>query len=153
VAVDGITDPRNLGAILRSAECAGVTGVVLPKHRAAHITPTAAKAAAGAIEYLPMALVGGMPTALTRMKGAGVWVVGLDGDADEDLYEVQGIDAEPVCLVLGAEGKGLSRLVRERCDVVVRLPMAGRLASLNVSVAAALACYEVVRRRSSPQPS
>jgi 23S rRNA (guanosine2251-2'-O)-methyltransferase len=146
VALDGVTDPGNLGAILRSAECAGVSGVVLPRHRAVHVTPAATKAAAGAIEYLPMAVVGGLPAALARLRDAGVHVVGLDGAAATSLYDVAGGDG-PVCLVLGAEGRGLSRLVRQRCDEVVALPMRGRLGSLNVSAAAALACFEIARRR------
>jgi 23S rRNA (guanosine2251-2'-O)-methyltransferase len=146
VALDGVTDPGNLGAVLRSAECAGATGVALPKHRAVHVTPAATKAAAGAIEYLPMTLVGGLPAAISRMRGAGLHVVGLDGAADTALADMTGGDG-PVCVVLGAEGRGLSRLVRERCDEVVSIPLRGRLGSLNVSAAAALACYEVARRR------
>jgi 23S rRNA (guanosine2251-2'-O)-methyltransferase len=147
VAVDGVTDPGNLGAIVRSADGAGVTGMVLPRHRAVHVTPTAAKAAAGAVEHVPMAVVGGLPSALARMKDAGIWVVGLDDAADRNLFELGELAAEGICLVLGAEGAGLSRLVRERCDLVVHIPMRGRLSSLNVSAAAALACYEVARRR------
>jgi 23S rRNA (guanosine2251-2'-O)-methyltransferase len=146
VALDGVTDPGNLGAVLRSAECAGVTGIVLPKHRAVHVTPAATKAAAGAIEHLPMALAGGLPAAIARMRDEGIHVVGLDGAAEATLYELAGGDG-PVCLVLGAEGRGLSRLVRERCDEVVAIPMRGRLGSLNVSAAAALACFEIARRR------
>jgi 23S rRNA (guanosine2251-2'-O)-methyltransferase len=146
VALDGVTDPGNLGAVLRSAECAGATGAVLPRHRAVHVTPAATKAAAGAIEYLPLALAGGLPAALARMRDAGVHVVGLDGAADTALADLAGGDG-PVCLVLGAEGRGLSRLVRERCDEVVSIPMRGRLSSLNVSAAAALACFEIARRR------
>ena len=146
LAVDGVTDPGNLGALLRSAECAGVTGVVLPKHRAVHITPTVTKAAAGAIEYLPMALVGGLPAALRQLRDAGVWVIGLDAGGDTDLFDLEVAD-QAVCLVLGAEGKGLSRLVRERCDAVAGIPLLGQLASLNVSAAGALACFEVTRRR------
>ncbi len=147
VAVDGVTDPGNLGAILRSAECAGVTGIVLPRHRAAHVTPTVAKAAAGAVEYLDIAVVSGLPSALLRMKEAGVWVVGLEGAASRTLFELGDTATEPICLVMGAEGEGLSRLVRERCDELVAIPLAGRLGSLNVSAAAALACFEVARRR------
>jgi len=147
VALDGVTDPGNLGAVLRSAECAGATGVVLPRHRAVHVTPAATKAAAGAIEHLPIALVGGLPGALARMRDAGVLVVGLDGAADRSLHDIGPADG-PVCLVLGAEGRGLSRLVRERCDQVVAIPLRGRLASLNVASAATLACFEVVRQRS-----
>jgi 23S rRNA (guanosine2251-2'-O)-methyltransferase len=146
VALDGVTDPGNLGAILRSAECAGVTGAVLPRHRAVHVTPAATKAAAGAVEHVPIAIVGGLPSALASMRKAGVHVVGLDGGADTSLYDVSGADG-PVCVVLGAEGRGLSRLVRERCDEVVAVPMAGVLGSLNVSAAAALACFEIARRR------
>lgn len=147
VAVDGVTDPGNLGAILRSCEGAGVDGVVVPRHRAVHVTPTVAKAAAGAIEHLPIAVVGGLPTALAQMRDAGIWVVGLDDAADRSLFELGELATEGICLVLGAEGAGLSRLVRERCDLVVSIPMGGRLSSLNVSAAAALATYEVVRRR------
>jgi len=149
VALDGVTDPGNLGAVLRSAECAGVTGIVLPRHRAVHVTPTVTKTAAGAIEYLPMALVGGLPTALARAKQLGCWVIGLDGVADRTLFEIPELGTEPVILVLGAEGAGLSRLVRQRCDEVVSIPMKGRLASLNVAAAGALAVYEVARRRAN----
>ena len=146
VALDGVTDPGNLGAVLRSAECAGATGVLLPRHRAVHVTPAATKAAAGAIEHLPIALVGGLPAALTQLRDAGVLVVGLDGAADRSLYELSPADG-PVCLVLGAEGRGLSRLVRDRCDEVLAIPLEGRLASLNVASAATLACFEVARQR------
>jgi 23S rRNA (guanosine2251-2'-O)-methyltransferase len=147
LALDGVTDPGNLGALLRSAECAGVTGVALPRHRAVHVTPTVTKAAAGAVEYVPMALVGGLPSAISRMRDLGVWVVGLDAGSDTSIHGLD-LGDQPVCLVLGSEGKGLSRLVRERCDVVVSIPLRGRLSSLNVSVAGALACFEVVRQRS-----
>ena len=123
------------------------TGVVLPRHRAAHVTPTVAKAAAGAVEHLPIALVSGLPSALSRLKELGVWSVGLDGAGDTSLFGDLAVATEPVCLVLGAEGKGLSRLVRERCDVLAAIPLRGALASLNVSAAAAVACYEVARRR------
>jgi 23S rRNA (guanosine2251-2'-O)-methyltransferase len=148
VALDGVTDPGNLGAVLRSAECAGATGVVLPRHRAVHVTPAATKAAAGAVEHLPIALVGGLPAALSRMRDAGVLVVGLDGDADRALDQLSPTDG-PVCLVLGAEGRGLSRLVRQRCDEVVAIPLHGHLGSLNVAAAAAVACFEIARHRTS----
>ena len=147
VAVDGVTDPGNLGALLRCCDGAGVDGVVLPRHRAVHVTPTAAKAAAGAVEHVPIAVVGGLPQALIRMKDAGIWIIGLDDAADRTLFEVGDLAKEGVCLVLGAEGAGLSRLARERCDLVVSIPMRGRLSSLNVSAAAALACYEITRAR------
>jgi 23S rRNA (guanosine2251-2'-O)-methyltransferase len=147
VAVDGVTDPGNLGAIMRSCEGAGVDGIVVPRHRAVHITPTVAKAAAGAIEHVPVAVVPGLPAALARMKDQGIWIVGLDDAADRSLFELGDLAAEGICVVLGAEGAGLSRLVRERCDLVCAIPMHGRVESLNVSAAAALAAYEVRRHR------
>lgn len=143
---DGITDPGNLGALLRSAECAGVTGVVLPRHRAVHITATVTKAAAGAVEHLPMAIVGGLPTAVRHLQEQGVWVVALDERAATPLWQLD-LGDRAVALVLGAEGPGVSRLVRERCDQVVSIPMRGRLSSLNVGTAGALACFEVARHR------
>jgi 23S rRNA (guanosine2251-2'-O)-methyltransferase len=147
VAVDGVTDPGNLGAILRVCDGSGVDGVVLPKHRSVHITPTVAKASVGACEHVPMSLVAGLPTALAKMRDAGIWVVGLDDSADKSLFDLGDLAKEGICLVLGAEGPGLSRLVRERCDLIVSIPMRGRLSSLNVSTAAALATYEVARYR------
>jgi 23S rRNA (guanosine2251-2'-O)-methyltransferase len=146
VAVDGVTDPRNLGAIMRSAETAGATGLVMPRHRSANVTPVVAKAAAGAIEYLPIALVGGIPAAIDRSARAGCWSVGLDERGDRSLYDLDLAD-QPIVLVLGSEGKGLARLTRDRCDVLVKIPMQGHLDSLNVSAAATLACHEVARRR------
>ncbi len=146
VAVDGVTDPGNLGALLRSAECAGVTGVLLPRHRAVHVTATVTKAAAGAVEHLPIAIVGGLPATLERLKKAGLWIVGLDGGGTTPLAELP-VAADPVVLVLGAEGSGLSRLVRQRCDVLAAIPLRGSLNSLNVAAAAAIATYEVARRR------
>jgi len=150
--LDGITDPGNLGAILRTAECAGVSGIVLPRHRAAHITPTVAKSAAGAVEHLPMALVAGLPAAMKTLKDAGVWTVGLDAGGDRAIHDLPVAD-EPVAMVLGAEGPGLSRLVRERCDTIASIPMLGVLDSMNVSAAAAVACFEVARRRSDSSPA
>jgi 23S rRNA (guanosine2251-2'-O)-methyltransferase len=147
VAVDGVTDPGNLGAIVRSCDGAGVEVVVVPRHRAVHVTPTVAKSSAGAVEHVPIAVVSGLPTTLERLRDAGIWVVGLDDAADRSLFDLGDLAAEGICLVLGAEGAGLSRLVRERCDMIVSIPMAGRLSSLNVSAAAALATYEVARHR------
>ena len=147
VAVDGVTDPGNLGAIIRSCDGAGVSGVLLPRHRSVHVTPTVAKASAGAVEYVPMALVPGLPGALKQLSERGIWVVGLDDGADRSLYEIGPLATEPICVVLGAEGAGLSRLVRERCDSIVSIPMAGRISSLNVSTAAAISLYEVSRLR------
>ncbi|MFN8034514.1 MAG: 23S rRNA (guanosine(2251)-2'-O)-methyltransferase RlmB [Acidimicrobiia bacterium] len=146
VALDGVTDPQNLGAIIRTAETAGATGLLLPRHRSAGITPTVAKAAAGAVEHLPIAPVAGIPATLDRAHRAGCWTVGLDAGGRASLFELE-IAAEPLVLVLGAEGQGLGRLTRRRCDLVVHIPTAGRIASLNVSAAAALACFEVARRR------
>ena len=146
LALDGVTDPGNLGALLRTADAAGVTGIVLPRHRAAHVTAAVTKAAAGAAEHVPIAVVPGMPAALQHLKEAGLWVVGLDEAGDRPLFGVDVVDG-PVVVVLGAEGRGLGRLVRERCDVLVRIPLRGHLPSLNVSVAGALACFEVARRR------
>ncbi|MFZ6004169.1 MAG: 23S rRNA (guanosine(2251)-2'-O)-methyltransferase RlmB [Actinomycetota bacterium] len=146
VAVDGVTDPGNLGALLRSAECAGVSGIVLPRHRAVHVTPTVTKAAAGAVEHLAFAVVGGLPAALNQLRQQGVWIVGLDSGGSVGLWDLPAADG-PIALVLGAEGSGLSRLVRQRCDEIVSIPLAGSLASLNVAAAAALACFEVARAR------
>jgi 23S rRNA (guanosine2251-2'-O)-methyltransferase len=147
VALDGVTDPGNLGAVLRTAECLGATGAILPRHRTAHVTAAVAKAAAGAIEHLPIAVVPGLPAAIERLKGAGVWVVGLDMAGDTAVDRLDVADG-PVCVVLGSEGAGLSRLVRQRCDVVAAIALSGRVASLNVSTAAAIVCHEVARRRS-----
>ena len=146
VVLDGVTDPQNVGAILRTAECAGATGAVLPRHRAAHVTPTVAKAASGAVEHLPMAVVAGLPAALARARELGVWAVGLDAAADTSLFDLP-FTGEGVALVLGAEGRGLGRLTRARCDLTVSIPLRGALPSLNVSAAAALACFELARRR------
>jgi 23S rRNA (guanosine2251-2'-O)-methyltransferase len=147
VAVDGVTDPGNLGALLRCCDGAGVTGVVLPKHRAVHVTPTVAKASAGAVEHVPMTLVSGLPTAIQQMRDKGIWVVGLDDSSRETLFDIGKLATEGICIVLGAEGKGLSRLVKDRCDTIVGIPMLGQVSSLNVSAAAALATYEVTRAR------
>jgi len=146
VAVDGVTDPGNLGALLRSAECAGATGIVLPRHRAVHVTPTVTKAAAGAAEHLRFAIVGGLPAALQQLSKHGVWIVGLDSGGSVGLWDLPAADG-PIALVLGAEGSGLSRLVRQRCDEVASIPLSGALGSLNVAAAAALACFEVARAR------
>jgi len=146
VALDGVTDPVNLGAVLRTADAAGATGVVVPRRRSAHLTPAATKAAAGAVEHVPVAVVSGIPNALERLRRAGCWVVGLDERGDVILAEA-GLGVEPVALVLGAEGRGLARLTRERCDLLARIPMHGALSSLNVGAAAAVACFEVARHR------
>jgi 23S rRNA (guanosine2251-2'-O)-methyltransferase len=146
VGVDGVTDPQNLGAVMRTAELAGATGIVVPRHRSARLTPTVAKAAAGALEYLPIVSVAGIPAVLDRAARAGVWTVGLDATGDTSLFDLNVAD-RALMLVLGAEGRGISRLARERCDVLAAIPMFGSLTSLNVSAAAAVACFEVARRR------
>jgi len=147
VAIDGVTDPGNLGAIIRNCEGAGVDGVLIPRHRAVHVTPTVAKASAGAVEYTSIALVGGLPATFAQLKEHGIWIVGLDDAADRSLFDIGDLAVDGICLVLGAEGAGLSRLVRARCDVIVSIPMLGRISSLNVSAAAALATYEIARHR------
>ncbi len=147
VAVDGVTDPGNLGAIIRSCDGAGVTGVILPRHRAVHVTPTVAKSAAGAVEFVPITLVPGLPATLKSLRDRGVWVVGLDDGAERTIFEIDDLATDPICLVLGAEGAGLSRLVRDRCDAIVSIPMLGGVSSLNVSAAAALSTYQVTHSR------
>ncbi len=146
VMVDGVTDPHNLGAIFRSADAAGATGIVLPKHRSARISPTVAKTAVGAIEHVPVANVAGVPAAIQTLQKHNVWVIGLDEAADRSIFAFDIAD-QPLCLVLGAEGPGLSRLTRERCDQLVSIPMQGAVASLNVSTAATVAMFDVARRR------
>jgi 23S rRNA (guanosine2251-2'-O)-methyltransferase len=146
VALDGVTDPQNLGAVLRTAETMGATGAVLPTHRAVGLSPAVTKAAAGALEYLPVAFVSGIPSALDRAKRTGVWSVGLDAGGTIDVHDVAVAD-QPLVLVLGAEGRGLSRLARTRCDVIASIPMHGHIESLNVSAAAAIACAAIAHRR------
>lgn len=150
LVLDGVTDPGNLGAVLRTAECAGVTGVVLPRHRAVHVTPAVTKAAAGAVEHLPMTLVGGIPAALSQLSAATITTIGLDAAGDRSIFDGLGsaeVSEGGIALVLGAEGAGLSRLVQQRVDLVVAIPLQGELNSLNVAAAAAIACFEVVRHR------
>ncbi len=146
LVLDGITDPHNVGSLLRSAECAGVTGVVLPRHRSAHLSPTVAKVAAGAIEYLPMALVAGVPAALQKLSTLGVWTVGLVGEAGQSLYGLR-LGDQPLAVVMGSEGSGLAALTRKRCDVLAAIPQHGTLSSLNVATAGAIACFDVARQR------
>ncbi|MDH3301798.1 MAG: 23S rRNA (guanosine(2251)-2'-O)-methyltransferase RlmB [Acidimicrobiia bacterium] len=147
VVLDGVTDPQNLGAILRTAECAGVTGIVLGRHRSAHVSPAATKTAAGAVEHVPISLVGGIPASLAAMKDAGVLTVGLDEAGERSIFDLSLSDHGQIALVLGAEGRGLSQLVRKRVDVLASIPLAGRLNSLNVAMAAAVSCFEVLRTR------
>ena len=145
VVLDGVTDPHNLGAIIRSAECCGAHGVIVPERRAAGLNPAAVKASAGALSYLPVARVGNLSRTLAELKEKGLWVIGCDmsgGDIRES--DLTG----PVALVVGSEGEGISHLVLEGCDKVVSIPLKGQIASLNASVAAGIALYEVMRTRS-----
>ncbi|WP_138496059.1 23S rRNA (guanosine(2251)-2'-O)-methyltransferase RlmB [Paenibacillus pinistramenti] len=144
--LDEIEDPHNLGSILRTAECTGVHGVIIPKRRSASITATVSKTSAGAVEYVPVARVTNLAQTIDQLKEAGVWVVGTDVEAHEGIYDTN-IFTGPVAVVIGNENKGMGRLIKEKCDVLVKLPMAGQLNSLNASVAAGVVMYEVLRRR------
>jgi 23S rRNA (guanosine2251-2'-O)-methyltransferase len=146
VALDGVTDPRNLGAIVRSAAAFAATGVVVPERRAAGMTASAWKASAGAAVRLPVARAGNLTRALESYKKQGLMVVGLDAAGSVDLGDLEAA-TEPLVLVIGAEGKGLSRLVAQTCDLTVRVPIAATTESLNASVAASIALYEVARKR------
>jgi len=142
--LDGVEDPGNLGAIIRSAEAAGAHGVVIPRHRAVGLSPAVAAASAGAIEHVLIAQVTNLTSAIERLKSEGIWVIGADAGARDVVYEAA-IEL-PVALVVGGEGRGLSRLVRERCDRLLRIPMHGATASLNVSVAAGIILFETRRQ-------
>jgi len=146
VVLDGVTDPRNLGAVLRVADGAGVSGVVVPKDRAAGVTPAAAKASAGASEHVPVARETNLRRALESIKEAGVWAYAAEGGAKSALYGDLDLSG-PVAFVLGSEGRGIRRLVREGCDGAVSIPMHGAVSSLNVSVAAAVLLFEARRQR------
>ncbi|HXI26560.1 MAG TPA: 23S rRNA (guanosine(2251)-2'-O)-methyltransferase RlmB [Pyrinomonadaceae bacterium] len=146
LVLDGIEDPRNLGAILRTAECAGVDGVFMPERRAAGLNETVAKASAGAVEHLRIARVTNLTVLIGQLKERNLWVVGAAGDAPIDYVDWDW--TRPSALVLGAEGSGLHRLVREHCDVLVRIPVCGKIDSLNVSVAGGIVLYEALRQRS-----
>ena len=145
VVLDGIQDPQNLGALIRSAEAVGAGGVIVPRHRAAGLTPAATKASAGASEHLPFVVVPNLAQALVRIGEAGIWRVGLAADA-ADRYDT--VDYRlPTAIVIGGEGEGLRTLTRRTCDRVVRLPMAGRVTSLNAAAAGAAILYEAFRQR------
>jgi 23S rRNA (guanosine2251-2'-O)-methyltransferase len=145
VCLDRVTDPRNLGAVCRSAEGAAATGVVVPAHGSAAVTSAVAKASAGAVEHLPVAVVPNLARYLAEIKGDRLWIYAAAGDGRQTLWEADFTDG--VALVLGAEGKGLRPLVRRTCDASVSIPVSGRVGSLNVSVAAALLLYEARRQR------
>jgi 23S rRNA (guanosine2251-2'-O)-methyltransferase len=143
--LDGVEDPRNFGAILRTAEASGIHGVVIRKRRAVGITPVVVKASAGAVEYVPVARVTNVSQAIMTLKKNGVWSVGVDATGES---EYTAVDFRlPTAMVIGGEGKGLSDLVRKRCDVIARIPMRGKIGSLNASVAAAIVMYEASRQR------
>jgi 23S rRNA (guanosine2251-2'-O)-methyltransferase len=146
IVLDHIEDPHNVGAIARSAVAAGMTGMVMSSRRQAPLTAAAFKAAAGALETMPVAIVGSIPESLSRLKTGGTWVVGLDAGSEAPLFGLE-LLTEPVAMVIGGEGSGLSTLAAKRCDVVVSIPMEDGTESLNASVSAALACFEIMRVR------
>ncbi len=145
--LDGVTDPHNLGACLRTADGAGVHAVVVPKDKSASLTPTVRKVACGAAEVMPLIQVTNLARTLKHLKDKGIWVIGTAGETDQTLYDID--LSGPTALVMGAEGKGMRRLTREHCDQLVKLPMAGSVSSLNVSVATGVCLYEIVRQRQS----
>jgi 23S rRNA (guanosine2251-2'-O)-methyltransferase len=146
LALDSVTDPHNLGALVRSADAAGAHGVLVPQHRSAPLSAVAVKSSAGALEHVPVAEVVNLARALDKLRASGLWCIGLDEGAETSLFDVDLAD-EPVCIVVGGEGAGLHRVVRQACDVVVSIPMAGHIESLNASVAGAIALFEIRRRR------
>ncbi len=145
VVCDEISDPHNLGAIIRTAECAGAHGVIIPKHRSAGVTAVVEKTSAGAVEHMAVARVGNLAAALKELQDAGVWIFGTAADGDRSLWEA---DLKgPAALVIGSEGSGMSRLTSESCDFLVSIPLRGKVSSLNASNAAAIVLYEAVRQR------
>jgi 23S rRNA (guanosine2251-2'-O)-methyltransferase len=149
VVLDGITDPQNLGSIVRTAEALGVQGVVIPQRRAVGITSTVLKVAAGALEYLPVARVVNLSRALAQLKDAGFWIYGTTAEAEQPIYNAKFTDREPVVLVIGSEGEGLSLLTQKGCDHLVSIPLSGKTPSLNAANAAAMCLYEISRQRLS----
>lgn len=149
LVLDHIEDPQNVGAVARSAAAAGATGLVMSSRRAAPLSASAFKAAAGSLENLPVAVVGSIPEALSRLKDFGVWIVGLDASGDQSLFGLE-LLTEPVAVVIGAEGSGIAPLTAKRCDVVASIPMAPGTESLNASVSGALAAFEIMRVRDRP---
>ncbi len=145
VVLDGITDPQNLGAILRTAEAVGATGVFIPRHRSASLTSVVAKHSAGASQFIPVARVPNVVRVIETLRENGVQTVGAAGDAEKTIYEVD--FTPPTAIVIGSEGTGLRPLVRKKCDLLARIPMRGKIASLNASAAAAVILYEALRQR------
>jgi 23S rRNA (guanosine2251-2'-O)-methyltransferase len=149
LVLDAIQDVQNLGSLIRTAEAVGAHGVVIPEHRAAGLTPAVDKTSAGAVELLPVARVTNISRTLDELKPRGLWCIGLDGEAKTD-YDRANLTG-PIALVVGNEGQGITRLVRERCDLLVRIPMRGRVRSLNAAVAGSIALYEIWRQRGRPE--
>ncbi|MFS0724495.1 23S rRNA (guanosine(2251)-2'-O)-methyltransferase RlmB [Paenibacillus sp. 1P07SE] len=149
--LDEIEDPHNLGSILRTAECTGAHGVIIPKRRSASLNATVYKTSAGAVEHVPVARVTNLAQTIESLKKQGVWIAGADAAAEQEVYETN-LNL-PLAVVIGNEGKGLGRLIREKCDFLVKLPMRGRLNSLNASVAAGVLMYEIVRQRGAGIPA
>lgn len=147
VILDGIEDPQNLGAIIRSVECAGAHGVVIAKRRAVQLTEAVARVSAGAIEYVKVARVANIAETINKLKEQGIWVVGIEAGQEKSYTEVD--FSLPTAIVIGGEGKGISRLVKERCEVLGSIPMKGKISSLNASVASAIIMYEALRQRGS----
>ena len=145
VICDELTDPHNLGAILRSAECAGAHGVIIPKRRSVGLTAAVAKASAGAVEYMKVAKVGNINNAIAELKEKGVWIFGTAAEGSVPMYQAD--LTGPTAIVIGNEGEGMSQLVRKNCDMLVHIPMKGRISSLNASAAASILLYEAVRQR------
>lgn len=145
VILDEIEDPHNLGSILRTADCTGVHGVIIPKRRSAGLTATVSKTSAGAVEYVPVARVANIAQTIERLKEEGIWVAGADAAAPQEVYEAN--LSLPLAVVIGNENKGIGRLIKEKCDFLLRLPMVGHINSLNAAVAASVLMYEVVRQR------
>jgi 23S rRNA (guanosine2251-2'-O)-methyltransferase len=145
ILLDEIEDPHNLGSIMRTADAVGAHGIIIPKRRAVGLTATVAKASTGAIEYIPVVRVTNMARTIDDLKDRGVWIAGTDAKGKEDFRTFDG--TMPLGLVIGSEGKGMGRLIRDKCDFLIRLPMKGKVTSLNASVAAALLMYEVFRKR------
>jgi 23S rRNA (guanosine2251-2'-O)-methyltransferase len=145
LVLDQVQDPHNLGACLRTADAAGVQGVIVTKDNSVGLTATVAKAASGAVETVPIYRVANLARALDRLKAIGVWVIGAAGDAEKTIYQIS--FTGPLAVVMGAEGKGLRRLTQERCDDLVSIPMLGKVQSLNVSVAAGILLFEAIRQR------
>lgn len=145
IICDEISDPHNLGAIIRTAEAAGAHGIIIPKHRSAGITAIVEKTSAGAVEHMAVARVANLAAAAEKLKANGVWIFGTAAEGDRELWQTDFVDG--TAIVIGSEGAGMSRLMREKCDFLVSVPMKGRVSSLNASAAAAVVLYEAVRQR------